>query len=462
MVRVAVIDDGVSTDVYPFLTHLSDSIEITAAGIIKISPTNGRTHGTLCAAIIKLYAPETEIVSVKVLNSETGMGKVWKIRKALEWCLENQITVINLSAGSFSFQEKERLRKVFSKLEEKGIPLICAWPNNERFSIYTDFTWTVSVEREKTLCENQYKSRNGHFLQADFYASSIHSFPLFDESSETIVSQNSHAAPVITAMVAHNIYAEGFSSLEKIYRSLTPFQERRFHIKPVPDFINKTIVLGKIAYPEKYCTFQKNPKSLRKMLDSETPFSLSVFPPYTKSSEELAKCIYENQEHLRGVLYAGVAPEVIKQAAWNVGCLFWDESEYRSELDKVPCGSIPSSTVIVIINGERESAISLSKQLQNEFIREGYRSMIFSNWPQSYCLGMYFLPNADLIKEDIGRYINVYRPDIIWLCGDFYDIQSDMQILCCNKRFVLKYENQKDSYTLEEELVSYIKRLLFS
>lgn len=291
MVRVAVIDDGVSTDVYPFLTHLSDSIEITAAGIIKISPTNGRTHGTLCAAIIKLYAPETEIVSVKVLNSETGMGKVWKIRKALEWCLENQITVINLSAGSFSFQEKERLRKVFSKLEEKGIPLICAWPNNERFSIYTDFTWTVSVEREKTLCENQYKSRNGHFLQADFYASSIHSFPLFDESSETIVSQNSHAAPVITAMVAHNIYAEGFSSLEKIYRSLTPFQERRFHIKPVPDFINKTIVLGKIAYPEKYCTFQKNPKSLRKMLDSETPFSLSVFPPYTKSSEELAKCI---------------------------------------------------------------------------------------------------------------------------------------------------------------------------
>lgn len=76
MVRVAVIDDGVSTDVYPFLTHLSDSIEITAAGSIKIPPRNGRTHGTLCAAIIKLYALETESISVKVLDSEAGMRKV--------------------------------------------------------------------------------------------------------------------------------------------------------------------------------------------------------------------------------------------------------------------------------------------------------------------------------------------------------------------------------------------------
>ncbi|MFA7746556.1 S8 family serine peptidase, partial [Salinicoccus roseus] len=64
-------------------------------------------HGTAIAGIIAAkdnsfglvgIAPDTEIYSVKVLNSE-AKGSLDTLVKGIEWCIDNNIQVINLSFG---------------------------------------------------------------------------------------------------------------------------------------------------------------------------------------------------------------------------------------------------------------------------------------------------------------------------------------------------------------------------
>lgn len=78
-IRVAVIDDGICTSCYSFLDHLETSIAISSNTIISIPPEPSCTHGTICAGIIKQYAPNAQIVSIKVLDSQNVQGSLSNI-----------------------------------------------------------------------------------------------------------------------------------------------------------------------------------------------------------------------------------------------------------------------------------------------------------------------------------------------------------------------------------------------
>ena len=275
MFTIAILDDGINSSCFPLLKHIKYSIAVTSEGIIsKVCEPDKITHGTLCAAIIRLYAPDAELISVQVIDPVTLKGSIRQIRCALEWCISHDVSLINLSIGDVNFEDWVYLRPTITNLVRANIPLICACSNDEIPSIFTEFSWPISVERGEALWGNQYYPQEQNFLGSDFYASSTHMFITSEKVSKTFSSQNSHAAPVITAEVYRLFKEFGKLPTQRLRHLLQKKStDNGFHIKLCPDFIDTAVMIGQPQYPQEFLTFSKTEGEKR-----DSPVFLAVFP----------------------------------------------------------------------------------------------------------------------------------------------------------------------------------------
>lgn len=133
-VKVAIIDSGI--DVHDELNtkgwvDFSDKVD-------GYKPTDNSGHGTSMAGVIAArvngigfegIASESELYSVKVLDKE-NTASVSTIIKAIEWCIENKIDIINMSFGmdQYSVVLAEEISKAF----DNGILLIASAGNDAK------------------------------------------------------------------------------------------------------------------------------------------------------------------------------------------------------------------------------------------------------------------------------------------------------------------------------------------
>lgn len=214
--EIAVIDDGVNDGFYTNITRLSRSIEIhTDCKVIEYKNNEIEfSHGTACAAIICKYAKEALISSVKILN-ERNKTTAAQLIMALEWCLKNNIGIVNLSLGSTDINEKENINSVINKAVDEGMIIVAASSNNGKITYPAAFSKVIGVKtlRQQYAGEGylyHYKPVDG----VDISAPSVHKLVNYfgeDESS----SCNSFAAPYITAQV-YNILQEAHSAYSPI------------------------------------------------------------------------------------------------------------------------------------------------------------------------------------------------------------------------------------------------------
>jgi subtilisin family serine protease len=101
-VKVAVIDSGVDAD-HPAVGGVQGYVEIrqSADGLVFDPAPHGDAfgHGNACAGIIRSFAPECELYSVKVLGANlSGRGVVFAA--GLRWAIEHGMHVCNMSLGT--------------------------------------------------------------------------------------------------------------------------------------------------------------------------------------------------------------------------------------------------------------------------------------------------------------------------------------------------------------------------
>ena len=459
----AVIDDGVCITKYPFLSSLAGSVAVTENGIVPASPPSVCTHGTYCAAIIRLYAPDTEILSVRVMAPGSGQGTLQDVREALAWCAEQPIAVINLSISSTSLREWPLLRPVIAKLCRKGIPLVCAWPNHDHYSVYASHSWSISVQADNNLRDNQFYIRHGGFFEADFSASSRHTFPISEYRTEGVVSENSHATPVVTAQVCNILKKNSSMPMGKLFRMLAGDQARElpFHLRILPNFLDTSVVIGAPIYPENLWCFQRDQQTIADAIHSGNPFVLAVFPVGVQEND-VANIIYQNKDALQGLLWAGIAPESIKKAVHQAGCLFWDESEYRAAIANLSLDERPAEIFRISISGDQEKAIQMTKLLQNSLLEAGIRAASFSALPQAYCLGMIYLPKQNDTKTIIETVSMNLDLEIGLFCGESSIEASDIDIFCTRDAISLSYEHKSSSFQTYIDTAHYIVKSLLS
>ena len=132
-IRIALIDSGIAN------TH-QDLIKITRGYdvINKTQDTTGWTvdtiaHGSHCAGVIagqdstsgiRGFAPEAEIHAIKLFPA----GQISQLIEALEYCIEKQIDVVNLSLGGA--QPSEALEQQIMRAKQAGVACIVAAGNS--------------------------------------------------------------------------------------------------------------------------------------------------------------------------------------------------------------------------------------------------------------------------------------------------------------------------------------------
>jgi len=118
-VKVGILDSG-SNIAYKEGISLVDN---------TLRDNNG--HGTLMAQIIKESCPNAELYIVKVIGKDGLVINEDAVILGLEWAIAKDVKVINMS---LRVKPSQRLHDVIKKAYAKGIILVAAAGNNDKFS----------------------------------------------------------------------------------------------------------------------------------------------------------------------------------------------------------------------------------------------------------------------------------------------------------------------------------------
>ena len=122
-VRVAIIDSGVNP-AHPHVGGVAGGIAIGPAGESEIY-LDYLGHGTAVAGAIREKAPDALLYAVKVFDRALSTN-VDTILRAMGWCIERQMHIINLSLGTLKQQHRERFEQVMARAAASGVIVVSA------------------------------------------------------------------------------------------------------------------------------------------------------------------------------------------------------------------------------------------------------------------------------------------------------------------------------------------------
>lgn len=95
--KIAILDSGIHPG-HPHVGEIAGAVEITGSGEGQ-DVIDRLGHGTAVAGAIREKAPDAEIYVVKVFD-RTLRANIGVILRALEWCRDHHMDVVNLSLGT--------------------------------------------------------------------------------------------------------------------------------------------------------------------------------------------------------------------------------------------------------------------------------------------------------------------------------------------------------------------------
>ena len=95
--KIAIIDSGIHAG-HPHVGEIAGGVEITPTGEGP-DAIDRLGHGTAVAGAIREKAPDAEIYAVKVFDTKLT-ANIGLILRALQWCRDHQMDIVNLSLGT--------------------------------------------------------------------------------------------------------------------------------------------------------------------------------------------------------------------------------------------------------------------------------------------------------------------------------------------------------------------------
>jgi subtilisin family serine protease len=124
MLRVAVIDSGVHAG-HPHINGVAGGVAISADGNESADYSDRLGHGTAVTAVIREKAPDAAIFAVRIFHEELA-ARIEALIRAIDWCIEGGMHLINLSLGTANAAHAPVLRKAVDRVRCAGIVLVAA------------------------------------------------------------------------------------------------------------------------------------------------------------------------------------------------------------------------------------------------------------------------------------------------------------------------------------------------
>jgi subtilisin family serine protease len=223
-VRVAVIDSGVNAE-HPHIGNVAGGVTIGAG--MEDGYLDVLGHGTAVMAAIIEKAPAAEYFAVRIFRTSLHAG-VDDVLKAIEWCIDHETHVMNLSLGTANASHAARFAPVLARAAERGAILVSAanaLPGSFPGVIAAGLDW--DCPRESYRCA---ATADGLEFRASGYPRPIPGVP-----RERNLSGISFAVANLTGFVVRACEGES-RSYAKVCAALVQ-EAVRITAEPVPDRI---------------------------------------------------------------------------------------------------------------------------------------------------------------------------------------------------------------------------------
>jgi hypothetical protein len=156
-VRVGVIDSGVN----PRHPHISSPPQGVSIGTVcDAAETESYLdilgHGTAVMAAIQEKAPDAEYFAVKVFHARLAT-KAALLFEAIEWCISQEMDVINLSLGTPNPDHLQTIANLSRAAFERGIVLVSAREVNGQSYLPGSLPGVIGVRLDWNCSRNSYR-----------------------------------------------------------------------------------------------------------------------------------------------------------------------------------------------------------------------------------------------------------------------------------------------------------------
>jgi subtilisin family serine protease len=122
-IRIAVLDSGVN-EAHPHVGGIIEGITVGPEGM-RAGYQDTLGHGTAVAALIHYLNPEAHLAAVKIFDSRLATN-VATVIQAIDWSLQNQIDVINLSLGTLNEGHRNAFREAVARTRNARAVIVSA------------------------------------------------------------------------------------------------------------------------------------------------------------------------------------------------------------------------------------------------------------------------------------------------------------------------------------------------
>jgi len=469
--KIVILDDGVNEGWLKEDNIINLAIDENNK-VIKREKYNmyKKSHGSICAAIIKKYAPDSEIISIKVLD-DTCYGKCNKLLAALDWCLANHIKLIHMSIGSTQYTDFEPLRKKTAHLISHNSIIVAACHNAGKYTIPACLSGVIGVKAFDLNRGRKYSYNMFYLNDAEILASPYHNL-----EGECTPFANSYAAPYITAKVYGYLKGNNLSIAQVKYKlfmdSLLMENQQEVNINQTfaADFIDSACVIdfaGK--FQSELCDYRIENIGINELeaVKLNKNVSVIIFPDKDMRYERLINFLEINKKYLIGVVVCGqVNEEFRKYLISQQDCLVWSSSSpntlQQAYIEKLENTEIP---IISIICKDRNMQLAFGKKIAKKFKDSNYGTMLLSDEVSSPVYGYTYITTGTIINNFVYQCINRMEPDIaIAVFNNEISINSDLQIYCTdpNKQIYDIYDGdiavslQADYHSIVDIVANYM------
>ena len=169
LVRVAVVDSGVNRK-HPHIPSVFGGVAIDADGRQHPDYLDRLGHGTAVAATIVEKAPDIELYAVKVFEKELATGGDALVA-AMDWAIEHQMQVINLSLGTSNPELEVQLQAVVERAISQNSIVVSAIEEGGTRWFPGSLSGVVRVALDWDCPRNEYRSVMASDGQTVFRAS---------------------------------------------------------------------------------------------------------------------------------------------------------------------------------------------------------------------------------------------------------------------------------------------------
>ena len=202
-IRVGVIDSGwdYSLDLPWQINEGKDLLDqrIDARGYPHHFPQDLNGHGTACIGLIKEVALDASIYPIRVFDEELETS-VGQLIQGINWAVDNNMQVINLSLGTLLEEALIPLYIACERARKEGSIIVAACHNKEQWSYPSIFDNAIGVTSGSFKNPFSYFYRNEHAVEC--VSGGAREVLWLDGAIMHVPGSSSFAAPQITAIVA--------------------------------------------------------------------------------------------------------------------------------------------------------------------------------------------------------------------------------------------------------------------